>query len=66
MYEETLNQKTTDGKPFPDVLREQGIIVGIKVDKGTVNLFGTNGETTTTGLDGLAERCQDYYKKGAR
>ena len=33
MFEETLFQKTADGKPFADVLREQGIIVGIKVDK---------------------------------
>ncbi|EPZ31990.1 fructose-bisphosphate aldolase [Rozella allomycis CSF55] len=66
LYEETLTQKTSDGKLFPDFLRELGIYVGIKVDKGTVNLNGTNGETTTQGLDGLAERCADYYKKGAR
>ena len=66
LFEETLNQKNSEGKPFPDVLRDQGILVGIKVDKGTVVLNGTAGETTTTGLDGLAERCQDYYKKGAR
>ena len=33
LYEETLFQKTADGKPFADVLREQGIVVGIKVDK---------------------------------
>ncbi|KAK6126345.1 hypothetical protein DH2020_039917 [Rehmannia glutinosa] len=39
---------------------------GIKVDKGTVELAGTNGETTTQGLDGLAQRCQQYYTAGAR
>ncbi|KAL2914754.1 Fructose-bisphosphate aldolase 4, cytosolic [Polyrhizophydium stewartii] len=66
LFEETLFQKTKDGKPFADVLREQGIIVGIKVDKGTVNLSGTDAETTTTGLDGLAERAQKYYEAGAR
>lgn len=38
----------------------------VKVDKGTVELAGTNGETTTQGLDGLAARCQQYYKAGAR
>ncbi|XP_020417905.1 fructose-bisphosphate aldolase 6, cytosolic-like [Prunus persica] len=27
---------------------------------------GTNGETTTQGLDGLAQRCQKYYEAGAR
>jgi fructose-bisphosphate aldolase class I len=66
LFEETLYQKTADGRPFPDVLREQGIIVGIKVDKGVVQLAGTTGETTTTGLDGLAERCRKYYEAGAR
>lgn len=66
LYEETLYQKTKDGRRFVDVLRENGILVGIKVDKGTVVLPGTDGETTTQGLDGLAERCQKYYADGAR
>jgi fructose-bisphosphate aldolase class I len=66
LYEETLFQKTKDGKPFAELLREQGILVGIKVDMGTVVLSGTDGETTTTGLDGMAERCQKYYNAGAR
>lgn len=56
----------TIGKPFVDVLKEGGVIPGIKVDKGTVQLAGTNGETTTEGLDGLAQRCQRYYEAGAR
>ncbi len=34
--------------------------------QGTTDLPGTDGETMTHGLDGLAARCQDYYKKGAR
>lgn len=29
-------------------------------------LPGTNGETTTQGLDGLAERCASFYQKGCR
>lgn len=29
-------------------------------------LPGTDGETTTQGLDGLAERCAEFYKKGCR
>ncbi len=66
LYEETLNQSTADGTPFPQLLADSGIIVGIKVDKGTVVLPGTNGETTTQGLDGLSERCATYYAKGAR
>ncbi|KAM7280361.1 hypothetical protein ACFE04_007495 [Oxalis oulophora] len=39
---------------------------GIKVDKGTVDIAGTNGETTTQGLDSLGSRCAQYYKAGAR
>lgn len=34
MFEETLYQSSADGKPFVDVLREQGIMPGIKVDGG--------------------------------
>lgn len=54
------------GKPFVEVLKESGVLPGIKVDKGTVELPGTKGETTTQGLDGLLERCQKYYAAGAR
>ena len=28
--------------------------------------MGTDGETATQGLDGLAGRCAEYYKQGAR
>ncbi|PPE01620.1 hypothetical protein GOBAR_DD01361 [Gossypium barbadense] len=66
LFEETLYQKTASGKPFVDVLNEGGVLPGIKVDKGTVELNGTNGETFTQGLDGLAQRCQKYYEAGAR
>ncbi|CAI9097808.1 OLC1v1034305C1 [Oldenlandia corymbosa var. corymbosa] len=66
LFEETLYQKTAAGKPFVDVLKEGGVIPGIKVDKGTVDLPGTDGETTTQGLDDLAKRCQEYYSAGAR
>ncbi|KAK3405845.1 hypothetical protein EUGRSUZ_K02073 [Eucalyptus grandis] len=57
LFEETLYQKTAAGKPFVEVLKEGGVLPGIKVDKGT---------TTTQGLDGLAQRCQKYYEAGAR
>ncbi|XP_044473632.1 fructose-bisphosphate aldolase 6, cytosolic [Mangifera indica] len=66
LFEETLYQKTADGKPFVDVLKEGGVLPGIKVDKGTVELAGTNGETTTQGFDDLGKRCAKYYEAGAR
>lgn len=66
LFEETLNQKTSDGVPFPEALNKLGIVPGIKVDKGLVNLAGTNNEQVTQGLDGLPERLADYKAKGAR
>lgn len=48
------------------MITKAGSIVGIKLDTGTVDLAGTDGETTTQGLDGLAARCKEYYNLGAR
>ena len=48
------------------MLKEGGVLPGIKIDKGVVELPGTNGETTTQGLDHLDQRCQKYYSSGAR
>ena len=66
LYHETLYQKDNNGKPFVDVLKDQGILPGIKVDKGVVQLMGTNSETTTQGLDDLGKRCAQYRADGAR
>jgi fructose-bisphosphate aldolase class I len=66
LFHETLYQKADDGTPLVKLLQDQGIIPGIKVDKGTVKLAGTDEELTTQGLDGLADRCAQYYKDGAR
>uniref|UniRef100_A0A3P9ILT8 Fructose-bisphosphate aldolase n=1 Tax=Oryzias latipes TaxID=8090 RepID=A0A3P9ILT8_ORYLA len=35
-FHETLYQKADNGKLFPQVIKEKGIVVGIKVDKGTI------------------------------
>ncbi|KAJ6808066.1 putative fructose-bisphosphate aldolase cytoplasmic isozyme-like [Iris pallida] len=66
LFEETLYQKSSSGKPFVDILTENKVLPGIKVDKGTVDVAGTNGETTTQGLDSLGARCAKYYEAGAR
>jgi fructose-bisphosphate aldolase class I len=65
LFEETLNQKTKSGQPFAEFLQQQGILPGIKVDKGLVNIPYTHDEQTTQGLDGLNERLADYKAKGA-
>eukprot|EP00897_Mesotaenium_endlicherianum_P001278 jgi/Mesen1/1178/ME000126S00224 len=66
LFEETLYQKSTEGKPFVEIMQEAGVLPGIKVDKGTVDIAGTDGETFTQGHDGLGARCAEYYKAGAR
>mmetsp|Transcript_5200 Transcript_5200/g.11511 ORF Transcript_5200/g.11511 Transcript_5200/m.11511 type:complete len:247 (-) Transcript_5200:54-794(-) len=67
LFEETLYDKAADGETqLVDLLKEQGMIPGIKVDMGVQPLYGTNGETVTQGITKLAERCTAYYKQGAR
>lgn len=66
LYEETLRQRALNGTPFPELLANQGIIPGIKVDTGAKPLAFCKGETVTEGLDGLAKRCTEYYTLGAR
>ena len=47
-------------------MMDNGIIPGIKVDKGPVALAGFPGEVVTEGLDGLRDRLKEYYGLGAR
>jgi fructose-bisphosphate aldolase class I len=65
LFEETLHQKTNEGILFPEHLSKLGIVPGIKVDKGLVEL-NDKGEKYTQGLDGLGERLDEYKKSGAR
>src|ERR1700733_11411795 len=44
LFEETLFDKTEDGKDLVQPLRDNGIILGIKVDLGTKHLPGTDDE----------------------
>ena len=67
LFEETLFQNHADGETMVEKLNQQGIIPGIKVDKGLKPLAGGLGhETYCSGLDGLTERAADYYEAGAR
>eukprot|EP00891_Asterochloris_glomerata_P001810 jgi/Astpho2/1810/Aster-07567 len=66
LFEETLYQKSSKETLLVEILKEKNIIPGIKVDKGVVVLPGTDGETTTQGLDDLGKRCAAYYLAGAR
>lgn len=66
LFEETFDQKTDDGRLITEVFAEQGIISGIKVDKGLVDLANTDGEKVTQGLDGIGERLRKFKEKGAK
>lgn len=66
LFEETLKQKSAAGVPLPELLKAQGIVPGIKVDKGTMPLPGFPEEKVTQGLDGLAQRLSEYKQLGAR
>ncbi len=66
LFDETIRQRSADGTPFPELLARQGIIPGIKVDRGAKPLALCAGETVTEGLDGLRERFEGYRELGAR
>ena len=66
LFDETIYQNSSDGTPLVEVLTDQGIIPGIKVDKGAKPLAGHLNEPITEGLDGLRERLAKYVEAGAR
>lgn len=64
LNEETLYQKNKADLPFPEFLDRQGIVPGVKVDKGLISL--NSEEKMTQGLDGLSERLTLYKNLGAK
>src|SRR5881397_1320744 len=66
LFNETIRQKTRNGRTFVEALEQQGIIPGIKVDKGAKPMANFPGEKITEGLDGLRERLTEYRQLGAR
>ena len=65
LFDETIKQ-SIDGILIPEYLSKRGILPGIKVDKGIVDLPAFPGEKITEGLDGLKERLIEYAKLGAK
>ena len=66
LYDETINQSTTEGVSFIEVMQNAGMIPGIKVDTGAKELARREGEKVTEGLDNLRDRLRKYYQMGAR
>jgi len=66
LYDETIRQATKAKVPFTKLMLDNGILPGIKVDKGPQPLAGFPGEVVTEGLDGLRERLNEYARLGAK
>jgi fructose-bisphosphate aldolase class I len=65
LYDETIRQNAADGTPLIKILRDQGVLAGIKADLGAKPLAGAPNEVVTEGLDGLRERFAEYRQLGA-
>lgn len=66
LFEETFSNQDQDGKTVPEILLANGILPGIKVDKGLHTLPNTQEEQVTLGLDDLTERLAIFKAKGAK
>ena len=66
LYDETIRQSVDGGMTFAEALQQNGVIPGIKVDKGLLEMDNFAPQTITEGLDGLAERLKEYHNMGAR
>jgi fructose-bisphosphate aldolase, class I len=65
LFDETIRQRCS-GMEVVELLQVQGMIPGIKVDKGAKPMAGFPGEKVTQGLDGLRERFAEYAEIGAQ
>merc|ERR1719253_901419 len=74
LHQETLFQKDAKGNEMVDLITGNGMIPGIKLDKGydKTGIMGTasgplgHPETWCKGIDDLDKRCAEAYAKGAR
>ncbi|GMH96906.1 hypothetical protein TrST_g13422 [Triparma strigata] len=75
LHTETLYQENADGVALVDLIKGQGMIPGIKLDKGYAKDKGLAGtkigplghqETFCRGIDDLQKRAADAYARGAR
>ena len=66
LFDETIRTAASDGTLFPQLLSKKGIMPGIKVDKGPVDIPGFPGDVVTEGLDGLRARVKEYKELGAK
>jgi fructose-bisphosphate aldolase class I len=66
LHDETIRQSLDDGRSFVSILQKEGILPGIKVDLGLVDMPSSPAEKLTKGLDGLDGRLKEYVALGAK
>lgn len=66
LYDETVRQVSDDGTPLRKLAEDNGVMPGIKVDKGAKPLAASDDEKVTEGLDGLRERLDEYRELGMK
>jgi fructose-bisphosphate aldolase class I len=66
LFDETIRQATSDGVPFAEYLWSKGVIPGIKVDIGLIDMPDHSGEQIAKWDDSLDNRLKEYYDLGAR
>jgi fructose-bisphosphate aldolase, class I len=66
MFDETFRHKASDGRSFVAVLEEVGVLPGIKVDVGLVEMENYPGEKLMKEMEGLSERLEEYANLGAK
>lgn len=66
LYDETTRQKDTKGVSFLKTMIDNGIVPGIKLDAGLINLPGHSVDQVAQGLDDLHKRVATYYDMGCR
>lgn len=62
----SLHRRAEDGRPFPRLLDDAGILLGVRADTGSATLPGSPGEVVMAGTDGLVERMACYARAGVR
>ena len=65
LFDETIRQSDSNGTKLTELLRGKKILIGIKVDEGTVPMPDSPNEVVTKGLEGLESRLEEYVKIGA-
>lgn len=64
LFDETIRD-SVNGKSFVQILQNENILPGIKVDMGKIDMPSSPGEKITQGLDGLDGRLKEYKNLGA-